>query len=126
MPGLVPGIHVLSLTDKKDVDGRDRPGHDEPENPSNKGATRFPLQLFKQRVLVIASVSDPASLALPALPGMSPAQRMRAETEAIQTEARSKVWIASSLALLAMTHPARTSAFPRRDPPESCMNVSPD
>jgi hypothetical protein len=27
MPGLVPGIHVLRST-KKDVDGRDKPGHD--------------------------------------------------------------------------------------------------
>jgi hypothetical protein len=26
MPGLVPGIHVLAA--KKDVDGRDKPGHD--------------------------------------------------------------------------------------------------
>jgi hypothetical protein len=29
MPGLVPGIHVLQLLRKKDVDGRDEPGHDE-------------------------------------------------------------------------------------------------
>jgi hypothetical protein len=29
MPGLVPGIHVLSLRSKKDVDGRDKPGHDD-------------------------------------------------------------------------------------------------
>ena len=29
MPGLVPGIHVLLLPRKKDVDGRDEPGHDE-------------------------------------------------------------------------------------------------
>jgi hypothetical protein len=28
MPGLVPGIHDL-LCFKKDVDGRDKPGHDE-------------------------------------------------------------------------------------------------
>jgi hypothetical protein len=28
MPGLVPGIHVFSFN-KKDVDGRDEPGHDE-------------------------------------------------------------------------------------------------
>jgi hypothetical protein len=28
MPGLVPGIHVLTGSDKKDVDGRDKPGHD--------------------------------------------------------------------------------------------------
>jgi hypothetical protein len=28
MPGLVPGIHVF-LSEKKGVDGRDMPGHDE-------------------------------------------------------------------------------------------------
>jgi hypothetical protein len=28
MPGLVPGIHVL-MANKKDVDGRVKPGHDE-------------------------------------------------------------------------------------------------
>jgi hypothetical protein len=29
MPGLAPGIHVFDTTCKKDVDGRDKPGHDE-------------------------------------------------------------------------------------------------
>jgi N-methylhydantoinase B len=29
MPGLVPGIHVLDTSSTKDVDGRDKPGHDE-------------------------------------------------------------------------------------------------
>ena len=29
MPGLVPGIHVLTASYKKDVDGRVKPGHDE-------------------------------------------------------------------------------------------------
>jgi hypothetical protein len=29
MPGLVPGIHVFGTTWKEDVDGRDKPGHDE-------------------------------------------------------------------------------------------------
>jgi hypothetical protein len=28
MPGLVPGIHVLETQTNKDVDGRDKPGHD--------------------------------------------------------------------------------------------------
>ena len=28
MPGLVPGIHVLFHAQKKDMDGRDKPGHD--------------------------------------------------------------------------------------------------
>jgi hypothetical protein len=32
MPGLVPGIHVLKPSaGKQDVDGRDKPGHDEDE-----------------------------------------------------------------------------------------------
>jgi len=30
MPALVAGIHVLQLNLRKDVDGRDKPGHDEP------------------------------------------------------------------------------------------------
>jgi hypothetical protein len=30
MPGLVPGIHVLKVSQEvKDVDGRDKPGHDD-------------------------------------------------------------------------------------------------
>ena len=29
MPGLVPGIHVLIPVSEQDVDGRDKPGHDE-------------------------------------------------------------------------------------------------
>ena len=29
MPGLVPGIHVLTASNKQDVDGRDKPGHDD-------------------------------------------------------------------------------------------------
>jgi len=28
MPGLVPGIHALRSVSEKDVDGRDKPGHD--------------------------------------------------------------------------------------------------
>ncbi len=29
MPELVPGVHVLTTCDAKDVDGRDEPGHEE-------------------------------------------------------------------------------------------------
>jgi len=29
MPGLVPGIHVFARAMKENVDGRDKPGHDE-------------------------------------------------------------------------------------------------
>jgi hypothetical protein len=31
MPGSMPGIHVF-LISKQDVDRRDKPGHDEPED----------------------------------------------------------------------------------------------
>jgi hypothetical protein len=29
MPGLVPGIHVFALLSKQNVDGPDKPGHDD-------------------------------------------------------------------------------------------------
>jgi hypothetical protein len=32
MPGLVPGIHVFDSHNKKAVDGRVKPGHDEDES----------------------------------------------------------------------------------------------
>jgi hypothetical protein len=32
MPGLVPGIHVFKSKQIKDVDGRDKPGHDDVES----------------------------------------------------------------------------------------------
>jgi hypothetical protein len=28
MPGFMPGIHVFTTHNSKDVDGRDKPGHD--------------------------------------------------------------------------------------------------
>ena len=37
MPGLVPGIHVL-VSAQKDVDGRDKPGHDEMESSEALGS----------------------------------------------------------------------------------------
>jgi hypothetical protein len=48
MPGLVPGIHVLAAFNKKDVDGRDKPGHDEKE-------TRF--QVFRKALKMRAAFS---------------------------------------------------------------------
>jgi hypothetical protein len=32
MPGLVPGIHDLSTAETKDVDGRNKSGHDDGDN----------------------------------------------------------------------------------------------
>jgi hypothetical protein len=31
MPGLVPGIYIFNAAKPQDVDGRDKPGHDEPD-----------------------------------------------------------------------------------------------
>jgi hypothetical protein len=39
MPGLVPGIHVLLSKWKKDVDGRDKPGHDDVDRYHAAGET---------------------------------------------------------------------------------------
>jgi hypothetical protein len=36
MPGLVPGIHVF-LANKQDVDGRDKPGHDDLIHNTSRG-----------------------------------------------------------------------------------------
>jgi hypothetical protein len=44
MPGLVPGIHVLHHSSKKDVDGRDKPGHDEKASHFQEDATATPSQ----------------------------------------------------------------------------------
>jgi hypothetical protein len=35
MPGLVPGIHVFRAFGSKDVDGRDKPGHDDGDQQAN-------------------------------------------------------------------------------------------
>jgi len=45
MPGLVPGIHVLFCC-TKNVDGRDKPGHDESE-------TSVPAWLYEFEILII-------------------------------------------------------------------------
>jgi hypothetical protein len=44
MPGLVPGIHVLSAA-CEDVDGRDKPGHDEYAAPRNQSSQVFSLAM---------------------------------------------------------------------------------
>jgi len=47
MPGLVPGIHVFLCCRAKDVDGRDKPGHDDVERsvPASVGMTRRAIVL---------------------------------------------------------------------------------
>ena len=46
MPGLVPGIHVyLPRKKKKDVDGRDKPGHDIAPSLRGSQRKRTPLPL---------------------------------------------------------------------------------
>src|SRR5260221_9607730 len=37
MPGLAPGIHAFKTSCKKDVDGRDKPGHDGKSNKHRHG-----------------------------------------------------------------------------------------
>ncbi len=46
MPGLVPGIHVFAGSTNKDVDGRDKPGHDEDWEESMNPRRRLALALL--------------------------------------------------------------------------------
>jgi hypothetical protein len=46
MPGLVPGIHVLASAAKKDVDDRDKPGHDEKHYRALPGPHCFSMPAF--------------------------------------------------------------------------------
>ncbi len=46
MPGLVPGIHVFAGSTNKDVDGRDKPGHDEEWEESMNPRRRLALALL--------------------------------------------------------------------------------
>jgi hypothetical protein len=50
MPGPVPGIHVLAGLNKKDVDGRDEPGHDEKENRFQLVRKSLMLDAFSVRL----------------------------------------------------------------------------
>jgi hypothetical protein len=58
MPALVAGIHVLKIVKFKDVDGRDKPGHDgvaccsSSLAPANGGRQTAPPVLARIHVLV--------------------------------------------------------------------------
>ena len=41
MPELVPGIHVFLASGNKDVDGRDKPGHDGGEGTEGAGRAEW-------------------------------------------------------------------------------------
>jgi hypothetical protein len=48
MPGLEPGIHVFLSSCNKDVDGRDKPGHDEEWWYQPRGASAFATRMSSQ------------------------------------------------------------------------------
>jgi len=49
MPGLVPGIHALLCGQTKDVDGRDKPGHD-----ARRAFANLCLRIFAVRNRLLA------------------------------------------------------------------------
>ena len=65
MPGLVPGIHVF-VAARKDVDGRDKPGHDVDDwVASNYYATRLAAPAFTKiasRQSIISDISSRVTL----------------------------------------------------------------
>ncbi len=71
MPGPVPGIHASQRFSKKDVDGRDKPGHDEERViskppraqlafPSMSATARFSASSFRSRSRKSCSGERPA------------------------------------------------------------------
>ena len=67
MPGLVPGIHALQCSSKKDVDGRVKPGHDEltkrlhrpTMTPITFGADRYFSSMAARAAARFSGVSRP-------------------------------------------------------------------
>ena len=61
MPGPVPGIHVFKAVSTKDVDGRDKPGHDvESASIATKDIVRTVRAEKRERVLMNAPSSNGA------------------------------------------------------------------
>jgi len=58
MPGLVPGIHVSVTIRAKDVDARDKPGHDDCENPSEPSPPTQQIEMtsFFETIISILTV----------------------------------------------------------------------
>ncbi len=52
MPGLVPGIHVLFICRQKDVDGRDKPGHDDGKRQGGGKFSMSRIALLSLQLLV--------------------------------------------------------------------------
>ena len=76
MPGLVPGIHVFASLSKKDVDGRDEPGHDVPPQVFS-----IPSRSMPQRMMVRCSIgrSTRRSSSSQTMPMLSMPTTMRAD-----------------------------------------------
>ena len=71
MPGLVPGIHVLVSTLKKDVDGRDKPGRDDaavkPSDAALPPPDALELHLKPERARTVSATAEFHPRALPGL-----------------------------------------------------------
>src|SRR6516162_3839328 len=60
MPGLVPGIHVFSASRREDVNGRDKPRHDERKPPMTKQfRTLDDVDVKEKRVLLRVDLNVP-------------------------------------------------------------------
>jgi len=60
MPGLDPGIHVLLLRRRKDVDGRVKPGHDDLLLLDAGGLEHFPIGRRLAHDEIVAAIILPA------------------------------------------------------------------
>jgi len=56
MPGLVPGIHVLKTAGTKNVNGRDKPGHDEKQEAGNVMSLFAKISSYDERSARLAGI----------------------------------------------------------------------
>jgi uncharacterized protein len=79
MPGLVPGIHVFGAASKEDVDGREKPGHDDIVEDVSMSKSQPPIPRFTVITLGVADMR--ASIAFYEALGF--ARKFRATGEAV-------------------------------------------
>jgi putative endonuclease len=58
MPGLVPGIHVLLPCGAKDVDGRDKPGHDDRKGVADMAAYVYFMTNRRNGILYVGVTTN--------------------------------------------------------------------
>nr|QDF41738.1 hypothetical protein FJN17_31475 [Bradyrhizobium symbiodeficiens] len=106
MPGLVPGIHGLALQHAKNVDGRDKPGHDAASANANSLTSSPSAARSSQPVLAAVPAWSPSpGSAGPGAPALEP----------VWSDGRRRAWLRQACSDRRTAYPA-AAASPAPDP----------